>query len=118
MVNVAGVTCDLTRQGVLRSISERCKSKGVPYSSIKVSLKQDKTNEYDKNAVAVYLDCDDSNKMIGFVPKDIAVDLTKLMDLRPVDSELFIIGSFDDGEGNNIYYCKIILKFGGSVSYE
>ena len=68
---------------------------------IKVALQREKDNEYDKNAVAVWVKIESVNRMakVGHVPHNLAVKLSKIM-----DKGVKVIGKFGGVIGG--YGCK------------
>lgn len=70
-----------------------------------VRLVREKQNQYDPNAIAVYVTCENAEVcQIGYLPKGLAADLAPLMSGPPITAALHeITGGFQIAEG---YYAS------------
>jgi hypothetical protein len=53
---------------------------GPVFDPIPVTLTREPENEYDKNAIALLLPAEFAATHVGYVPKNLAVDMAKLLD--------------------------------------
>jgi len=81
----------------------------VDLSKLKVGddliLVREKDNQYDPNAVAIYANFDDKAKQIGYVKRELAQDMAKLMDAGEVMvGEITQITGGHDGQNHGVNY--------------
>ncbi|WP_158582915.1 HIRAN domain-containing protein [Lysinibacillus yapensis] len=69
LIKVAGISYENRQEHIEKMTGEE-----------EIELKREKENEFDENAIAIYVTLENGKEKIGYIPADLAGKLAKIMD--------------------------------------